>query len=53
MDTLEIIKSLEDSFLRASPEKKFCHKTRHRTEQYAEYHIASLERSGDLILRPD
>jgi len=53
IDGSEIIKSLEASFLRASPEKRFCYKVGHRTEQFAEYQIASLERSGYLALGPD
>jgi hypothetical protein len=50
----EIIKSLEESFFTGSkPTTKLCHKIRHRTEHCAEYHIASLERSGYLCLSPD
>jgi hypothetical protein len=50
----EIIKSLEQSFFTGSkPTRRLCHKTRHRTEQFAELHIASLERSGYLALGPD
>lgn len=48
INTSEIIKSPG-----SKPKKRFCYKKRHRTEQYAEYHIASLERSGYLCLGPD
>jgi predicted RNA-binding Zn-ribbon protein involved in translation (DUF1610 family) len=50
----EMMKSLEKSFFTGSKATtKLCHKTRHRSEHCAEYHIASLERSGYLCLSPD
>jgi hypothetical protein len=50
----DIIKSMEKSFFKPlKPTRRFCHKTRHRTEQYAQYHIMSLERAGALNLGSD
>ena len=47
-----VIQQFMSKLQQARP-RRFCHKTRHLTEQYAQYHIMSLERAGALNLGPD